>query len=316
MSRPITPACPIRRALATGCLLAAVLSPSPASAAVTVTKSNNGVLNIVGDSEEDYVEIDGSGTFGKLDVFVWGNHEGTFHNVTSIVADLGPGTQPDVLDVGGIEIPGDLTFYGGAGNNALNIDVLTNSDNTLRSVEIGGNVLAAMGMGIYDGVRISTAELDNVDRVIHIGGDVTLFSARSIQLEGWGADSGGRVDRNVYIDGNITIWANPGSPRVPQEGQFRLRNLDVLGSTTLLAPGDFPDTCRLYSCEFVGRVSILLGSGDDLVDIGAGKDYPGLANIFEDKVTVALGQGFDTVVDSPFNLYAVPPKFTGVEDFP
>ncbi len=288
---------------------------SPARAAVTVTEVNN-VLYVTGDGFPNIVEIDGAGIVGKVEVYVEGQKVDTFHNIEDIEVDLGD--DSDWLKVSGIEIVGDLTCYGGQGNDAFHLDVETNVGGEFYDMFVGGNVFAAMGTDEYDEVYFRCSGIDNTGSNIHIAGDVTLFSAHDISFQGAGAHPDTGVVRNVVIDGMITIWSTPENPRVPMGGYFTFAHVDVAGSTTILHTGNFGGESYLVSNHFGGRVAILMGgSVDDLLGIGVWptnspaffEDGPELANVFEDEVHVNLGLGFDTVINTKFNVYAVPPVF-------
>lgn len=294
-------------------------SASSAYAAVKVSKVNN-VLYVTGDDFSDYVEIDGTDTVGKVEVYAEGKKLGTFHEVESIEVDLGPGTEPNSLEVSGIEITGDLTCYGGGGQDFFDIDVETNYTHVFRDVFIGGNLFAALGGGEYDSVFIRCGGNNgntNHKRSVHIGGDTTLFSASTVNMYGAGPHPDTGVGREITIDGMITIWSNAGEPRVPMMGAFHFKHVVVAGSTVVLHTGNFDSECALLGSYFAGPVAILMGGTvDDFVKIGAQGSYdtPEFANVFEDEVKVNLGQGFDTVFNSKFNVYAVPPVFSNVED--
>jgi hypothetical protein len=297
------------------CLHLACTTPS-AHAVVTVTETNN-VLYVTGDGQSNIVEIDGAGILGKVEVYVEGQKVDTFHNIESIEADLGD--DSDGLEVSGIQIVGDLTVYGGEGNDSLRVDVETNAGGDFHSVFIGGNVLAPMGMSEYDSVDFSCAGKTNTSSNIHIAGDVTLFSAHDITFAGAGEHPDSGITREIVIDGMITIWSTPADdPRVPMGGYFNFRHVVVAGSTTILHTGNVGSESYLLRNHFGGRVAILMGGDvDDLLGIGVWPTNspgifevtPDMANVFEDEVHVNLGQGFDTVIDNKSNVYAVPPVF-------
>ena len=88
--------------------------------AVSVTTGKQGLLKITSDGGSDFVEVDGTGVFGEVDVYVGGSFVGTFSGVKTIKAAMKGGE--DSLHVSAVQIGGALDVNMGDGPDIFDLD--------------------------------------------------------------------------------------------------------------------------------------------------------------------------------------------------
>ncbi len=266
--------------------------------AVSVTTGKQGLLKIVGDSGDNEVYIDGTGTAGEVEVTVDGSFVGTFSGIKTINVNLKKGD--DAFDVNGIHIGGALSVDMGAGDDEFDMD-LGDED----SLFIGGSVIVSMGNNLGDVI-----DWDNTGGgTFIIGNNVTIQGAAEADIDGDG-ESAGIEEADITIGGFLKITSN-----VARESENDLDGLTLelddvnVGGTTIIGLGYGADVVQIGNCNFARRVAISLGGGADTLQNGL-EDDP---NIFGAEVTANGGGGDDTLEEDPGNAYAVAPVVSGFE---
>ncbi len=263
--------------------------------AVSVTQSSQGILKIIGDSADNEIRIDGTGTPGQMEVFVQGVSAGVFSGVTAIQAKLRVGN--DSLFLSAVDIDGDVNANLGDGGDLLSID--TDPDlgaGPAADVSIGGSVIGFFGNDAGDAASFET-NVGGVGLGISIGGSVSLQGITAVALDGNGTDFNVQPD-DISIGGFLKITGTG-------TGGSLIAMDDVnVGGLTEVNLGIGVDAFFVTDCRFTGRVEMVLGSGDDLLDLDGGA---GEQNRFGAAVSLHGGGGTDTLDQSAANVFAVTP---------
>src|SRR5262245_24891798 len=270
--------------------------------AVSVTTGKQGLLKLTGDDAGDVVEVDGTGNFGEVTVWVNGSFEGTFAGVKTIKAALKGGD--DELHLSAIQIGGAVDVNMGGGDDLFDVDTLaTGGEGSFAgSVFIGGAVICKMGNNDGDQVEWET-DGGGEGLGIIIGNNVTLQGAADVNLDGEGGDSGVQDD-DINIGGFLKISSNVAND-IDGDGQtVRIDDINV-GGTTILALNGADDDVQVEDCSFARRVEASLGGGDDELEV--------LDSTFAADVVANGGNGDDSLDASVGNSFAVEPVVNGFE---
>jgi hypothetical protein len=277
--------------------------------AVSVTTGKQGLLKITSDGGSDFVEVDGTGVFGEVDVYVGGSFAGTFSGVKTIKAAMKGGE--DSLHVSAIQIGGALDVNMGAGPDIFDLDteaVGGEGAPFFGDVFIGGAVIAKLGNNTDDFVEWDT-NVAGEGFGITIGNNVTLQGAADVDLDGAGEDFGVQ-DTDINIGGFLRITSNIAGDVNGDGHNVDLDDINV-GGTTIIALGAADDDIQVTDSSFARRVEASLGAGDDLIDSDEG---PGNQNRFDGVVVVNGGNGTDEVDGNPLDEFAFfPPTLNSVE---
>lgn len=270
--------------------------------AVSVTTGKQGLLKITGDGDGDVVEVDGTGNFGEVDVWVNGSFEGTFAGVKTIKAAMKGGD--DELHLSAIQIGGAVDVDMGAGDDLFDVDTLATGGEGFfaGNVFIGGAVIAKLGNNTGDLVQWET-DIGGEGLGITIGNNVTLQGAADVNLDGEGGDSGVQND-DINIGGFLKISSNVANDIDGDGHTVHVDDVNV-GGTTILALNGADDDVLIEDSNFARRVAASLGAGDDDLEVRNSS--------FAADVVANGGKGDDFLDASVGNDFAVEPVVNGFE---
>jgi hypothetical protein len=266
---------------------------------------STGQLRITGTDLSERVEIDGTGYSGE--VIVTENPaldpviRGTFTGVKSIYVSMAGGH--DTVFAAGVAIPGSLQVLGGLGSDAFVLDNQPEySGKPATPIFIGGSLSANLGGQLDDRVYWSAdAGLGGT-----VARNLTIAGANRATFTGHDGTGAAVESTDINVGGNVSIRLSG-----PSEATFSaaLSNVNVYGSTSIIGTA-IAERISLQGANFLGRVGVNLGGGDDYIEVGNG-----YRNRFNSAVVVNFGAGSDTLVQPDGNYFAVPMVILGGPEF-
>lgn len=198
-----------------------------------------------------------------------------FTGVVNIIIDLKDGDDFVVLK-GGVNIPGDVTFKGGDGNNTFNLD---------------GDVAGATSLR-----NLSITNGDGVDNIAFLETDLTLSGKLTINTGDGGSNMnfGFQAADNVTIAGDVSILAGAGADNV----NFNGHDLLLKGAVSL-KPSTGDNSVRFAyqnSAVLEKPITVVNGAGNSVFDVSSTNKTSSFAAI---KITNSHGSNrvtFDSSV--------------------
>ncbi|MBK6939667.1 MAG: hypothetical protein IPH13_05560 [Planctomycetes bacterium] len=294
MNRPL-----IRSLFAT--LMALVLADAARCELVATQKGSK--LKIKGAPESDSIQLDGTGSIGRVLVSQAGVNPQAFLGVFDI--EISTGTGNDQVFVNGIEIGGSLVVNTGDGVDQVDIDN-TRLDGLAFPVMIGKNVTLRLGGYVGEQVDVDTED----EAGFLIGGNTTIEGASDIDLNGDGTDPN-YVVGDILLCGDLRIKVDEALDQNGDAHSIDLDNVVVGGATRLKlsnrndATGN--DFVRIKRSSFVRNFEANLRAGNDELHFDA------LPSKFGADFVVCGGAGENVVLGAQSITVAGATKFTDVE---
>jgi hypothetical protein len=260
-------------------------------AVTAVFNASQALLTLTGDDAGDSVRLVGGTSHGQVEVFINDVTQGAFTGVQTIRANLGGGD--DALDVQSVRIAQDFVVNAGEGDDAVVF-----RDTQPYRVFIGGKL--SINLGGNPGDDVSIRDENGSGIVVHE--DLIIVGAADVELDGNGGSSSSVPQpADVILQGKLSVSLS-GHGDVNGDGdEIELNDVAVVGNT-LLKGSEAMDRVEIASSIFTkGKVKIVLGDGDDVVDLDEGT---GSQNLFYRNVVINFGDGTDTLFDHPQNFYS------------
>jgi hypothetical protein len=198
-----------------------------------------------------------------------------FTGVVNIVIDVKEGDD-FVVCKAGVNIPGDITFKGGDGNNTFNIDGDVAGNTSLRNLSITNG--------------------DGVDNIAFLEGNTNISGKLTINTGAGGSNMniGFQAADNVTIAGNVSITCGAGSDNI----NFNGNDLLVKGAVSV-KPGSGDNSVRFAmknSLVLEKPITVVNGEGDSVFEVSMTNKISSFAAI---KITNGHGNNrvtFDSSV--------------------
>lgn len=265
----------------------------------------SGLLSIQSNSASDFVQVEGMGRPGALEIESNGTVLNRFEGVQRINASMGGGD--DGLFFGAVFIGGSIVANMGSGKDVFDLDATTTSIGF--SVDgpsfVGGSVTANMGGNAEDYVNVDAAGADGVT----IGGNFTVNQAADVDFDGDGMSVLFQAN-DICIGGNLSIGLAMFTDVSMDGANLELRDVNVGGMTSIQG-SSAGDLVRIFNSSFGRKLSVNLMAGNDTLDFGGLSDR----NYFADRVTLYGGSGNDTLNENDFNVFVIPAIVTQFETF-
>lgn len=257
---------------------------------------NSGLLKVKGDNGDNFVEIEGKGTPGHLEVFVDGVSVGEFNNVRSIKANLKGGN--DDLLLAAIQIEGSVNAKLGSGADQFDID--SSAGSLTAPVIIGGSVVANLGNNAGDNL--------DFDDNIQIYGDAIFSGVADVDMNGDGTSAIPEIDDDILFFSDLTIRFSGHGDSNSDNLELDLDNVGVGGRVTLDGSNE-AERVEMTNCFFSDEFNANLDDGNDVIDIDNGAAN---ANFFR-QANFRGGDDNDTLLLGIDNLFEAPAQITDFE---
>lgn len=263
-----------------------------------VFSSASGSLTIRGSDANELVDVDGTGVAGEVNVIENSTTPiGSFAGVRSIKLIMGKGN--DIVQVSGIAISGNLKFAGGPGSDFL---FLGNTPKTGAVLEnalfIGGSVLANMGGQLGDSFQWIAED----NRGGTVARNVMISDTTDASIFSEAQGTSGLQATDIFIGGNLKIGLIPAGG----DGRFvQLIGLNLFGNLAVKGSAG-QDVVVLAENNFLGRVAIDLGKGDDLLILHFGN-----GSLFQGSTKFNFGSGNDVMSTRGLDSFLSTPKMLG-----
>lgn len=264
-----------------------------------------GTLFLTGDNAGDDVRLEGTGAMGEMYVSVNGGAAVLHTGVRNINARFGSGDND--LNLDGVQIGGNLVANMGLGNDEVDIDNDSAMAGDAFPVFIGGSVILNLGGQMEDFVEFDTD--GGAEDGITIGRHLIINGAADIDLDGDGGSSDSESD-DINIGGNLLITSRTALDFDGDGFTVQLEDCNV-GGAVIMNLGNDEDLVAIGHSSFGSNVSISLGGGDDTLDI----DSSGDSNLFARRLTVNGGLGLDTFDTDAGNVLVTPATLRNLETF-